>query len=95
MALVKKTKQPGETIDYPVDFGEWLEVRPGYSIDTYTIEVDDPDLVVVTDLKVGNIITPFLSGGVDGTTYKVTVTATMTPTPLVKEYDFQVVVREL
>lgn len=95
MALVKKTKQPDEVIDYPVDFGEWLEVRPGYSIDSYTIEVDDDDLTVVTHLKTGNIITPFLGGGVSGTTYKITVTATMAPEPLIKEYDFQVKVAEL
>lgn len=94
MAIEKKFKQPNDVIDYPIDFSEWLAERPGYAIDTYTVTAD-AGISVVTHLRIGSIITVFLGGGTNGTTYKITVRATMTPTPLVKEFEFLVKVKEL
>lgn len=94
MAIEKHDKQPNDVIDYPISYDEWLAERPGYSIDTYAVAAD-AGIDVVTHIKVGNIITPFIGGGTNGTTYKVTVRATMTPTPLVKEFEFLVKVKEL
>ena len=94
MTIEKKSKQPNDVIDYPIDFGEWLAERPGYAIDTYTVSADT-GISVVTHLRIGSIITVFLGGGTNGTAYKVTVRATMTPTPLVKEFEFLVKVKEL
>lgn len=94
MALEKKTKQPNDVIDYPIDFSEWLAERPGYEIASYTVAVA-AGLTLVDDLVDGQVITVFLGGGTNGTTYKVTVRATMTPTPLIKEFEFLVKVKEL
>lgn len=94
MAIEKKSKQPNDVIDYPIDFSEWLAERPGYAINTYTVAAD-AGISVVTHLRIGSIITVFLGGGTNGTTYKITVRATMTPTPLVKEFEFLVKVKEL
>lgn len=94
MAIEKKAKQPNDVIDYPIDFSEWLAERPGYSIDTYTVTAD-AGITVVAHLRTGAIITVFLGGGTNGTTYKITVRATMTPTPLVKEFEFLVRIKEL
>ena len=94
MALEKKTKQPQDVIDYPVDYSEWLAERPGYEISSYTVTVES-GIDLVTHIRVGTIITVFLGGGTDGTTYKITVRATMTPSPLIKEFEFLVKVKEL
>jgi hypothetical protein len=94
MALEKKNKQPQDVIDYPIDYSEWLAERPGYEIDTYTVTVET-GINLVTHVCVGPVITVFLGGGTTGTTYKVTVRATMTPTPLIKEFEFLVRVKEL
>lgn len=94
MALEKKNKQPQDVIDYPVDFSEWLAERPGYEIDTYTVTVE-AGISLVTHIRIGAVITVFLGGGTSGTTYKVTVRATMAPTPLIKEFEFLVRVKEL
>lgn len=94
MALEKKFKQPQDVIDYPVDYSEWLAERPGYEIDTYTVTAET-GIDLVTHLRIGSIITMFLGGGTTGTTYKITVRATMTPTPLIKEFEFLVRVKEL
>ena len=40
MALEKKSKQPQDVIDYPVDYSEWLAERSGYAIDTYTVTAE-------------------------------------------------------
>jgi hypothetical protein len=94
MALEKKSKQPQDVIDYPIDYSEWLAERPGYEIDTYTVTAET-GIDLVTHLRIGPVITVFLGGGTTGTTYKVTVRATMTPTPLIKEFEFLVRVKEL
>lgn len=93
MAIEKHDKQPNDVIDYPVSYAEWLAERPGYAIDTYTVEADT-GIDVITHIRIGSVITPFIGGGVNGSSYKVTVRATMTPTPLVKEFDFIVRVKE-
>ena len=94
MSLEKKSKQPQDVIDYPIDYSNWLAERPGYEIDTYTVTAET-GINVVTHIHVGSIITVFLGGGTTGATYKITVRATMTPTPLIKEFEFLVRVREL
>lgn len=93
MSLDKHYKQPKDVIDYPISFSEWLAERPGYSISTYVVEAD-PGIDVVTHIRFGDIITPFIGGGTSGQSYKVTVRATMTPSPLVKEFEFMVKVLE-
>lgn len=94
MGIESKTKQPNDVIDYPIDFNEWLAERPGYSIDTYTVEAE-AGIDVVTHIHVAGYVTVFLGGGVSGTSYKVTVRATMAPTPLIKEFEFKCKVKEI
>lgn len=94
MSIPTQDKQPNDVIDYPIDFSEWLAERPGYAINTYTVTADT-GINVVTHMRIGSIITVFLGGGTSGQKYKVTVRATMTPTPLVKEFEFYCRVKEL
>ena len=91
--LGRFTKQPGETIDYPVDFTDWMAGRTGDSITSYTV-VAEPGINIATHIRVGNVVTVVLAGGTDGTSYKITVKIT-TAFPLVKEAEFVVKVKEV
>lgn len=94
MALLGRfTKQPGETIDYPVDFTDWMAGRTGDSIASYTVAVA-AGITIATYVRVGNLITVVLSGGTDGVSYKTTVKIT-TAAGLVKEAEFIVKIKEV
>lgn len=93
MAILGRfTKQPGETIDYPVDFTDWFEGRTGDSIASHTVTVE-PGISIATHTRIGNVVTVVLAGGTTGTSYKTTVKIT-TAAGLVKEVEFVVKVKE-
>lgn len=86
-------KQPGETLDYDVDFSDWFVGRSSAPV-SFTVTVDDPGITVAGQSLSGFVVKVVLSGGVDGKTYKVTVRLTTSdPVPLVKEADFTVRVK--
>jgi hypothetical protein len=95
MAIIgRMTKQPLEVLDYDVDFSEWLPttdfiatasavVSPATSLAIGTVSVFDTTWVKV-----------WLSSGVTGTKYKITVTV-VTDDGRTKEAEFYVNVKEV
>jgi hypothetical protein len=78
-----KLKQPSEVLDYDVEYGDWLP--DGDALSTAGAATDSTDLVIDSTQV-------WISGGIDGAQYKVTVTAT-TNDGRVKEADFTIRVR--
>lgn len=101
MILGKFTKQPAETLDFDIDFSEFLS--DGDSL----VTVGDPpvpsplDVVVspvgltlgLTIVVGGSVIKQWVSGGTDGQKYKITLTATSNA-GRVKQVEFIVRVKE-
>lgn len=90
--LGKFTKQPGETLDYEVDFTEWFSNRIDEPA-SYTT-VLDPGITLVGSARVGGSVKLVIAGGVDSAQYKVTVRM-QTSEGLVKEADFLIKVKEV
>lgn len=101
MLLGKFYKQPAETLDYDIDFSEFLSDG-----DTLVTVGDPPapsplDVTVtptgltlgLTVVRDGTIIKQWVSGGVDGQKYKITLTATSNA-GRVKQVEFIVRVKE-
>ena len=103
MIIGRFTKQPAETLDYDIDFSEFL--GPGDTlVSTGNPPVPSPLSVVVSPtgltpvntfvIENGTTIKQWLSGGVDGVRYKVTLTATSN-NGRVKQVEFLVRVKEV
>lgn len=91
----KFTKQSAEVLDYDIDFSPWFSKR-SLTPDVLTVTVDDPALNIVASSRTGALVKIILSGGVNGTRYKVTVKLTSTSAPsLLKEEDFYVTIKDL
>lgn len=90
-ALGKFTQQLNEAIDYQIDFGPWIEDRSD-TIQSYVVVADAG--IATAHSRVNNVVTVIVSGGTDGTRYKVTVRVTTTG-GLVKEADFYVKIKEV
>jgi hypothetical protein len=89
-------KQPAEVLDFDVDFSSFLSAAGGDTllsavsvVDAATITIASTAVNVVT-----GVVKVWLSGGTDGTSYKVTVTATTTG-GRVKQHEFRVRVRDI
>jgi hypothetical protein len=92
--LGKFTKQSGETLDYYVDFTDWFSNRSDAPA-SHTATAD-AGITVTTSSLSGNKVKVVLSGGTNGTKYKVTVKLTTNSTPaIVKEADFLVTVKDV
>lgn len=92
--LGRFTKQSGETLDYIVDYSDWFldRVDAPASV-TATVETG---MTVVASSISGETVKVVLSGGTDGTRYKCTVLLTTdAATPIIKEVDFMVTVRDV
>jgi hypothetical protein len=92
MATTKFTKQPGEVLDYDVDFRTWLQGRSDTAA-SYEV-VTEPGVTLVADTMVNAVVKLILSAGTHGEKYKVTVRMT-TAAGLVKEADFLLVIKEV
>jgi hypothetical protein len=89
-------KQPADQLDYDLDFSEWLT---GSDTITGAVAVsdapdEDDELVVESVSITDQQVKVWLSGGITGSTYKVTATIT-TSEGRVKELDFKIRVRNL
>lgn len=101
MNLGRFLKQPAETLDYDIDFTEFL--ADGDSLVTAgDPPVPSPKDVVVSPSGLtlgptvvigGKKIKQWLSGGTDGVTYKITITATSNA-GRVKQVEFTVRVKD-
>lgn len=81
MALSWPAKDPEEVLDFPVDFTKWITAPAQLDTGLCVIESkigDDTSNPLLIDLVVelNDIVTVWLSGGVDGVKYVFKVTAT-------------------
>lgn len=89
-------KQPADQLDYDVDFSKWLpsgDTVTSAIASASTIDGDTAPLVVDSVSVTDTVVKAWISGGLDGNTYKVTVTAT-TAAGRVKEEEFKIRVKE-
>lgn len=97
MALAKYVQSTSEVKRYQLDYTDWLDAGEQVAGTVFLpLPVTVPPLVVtnVMVLPSGLGVQYYISGGVDGTTYNISVTTTTTIGPQVKEDDVVVVIRE-
>lgn len=79
MILDRKEKQPIEIKDYPINYADWLDeagdVLSDASASVECLTGDDASLVVSNVTLSPTAVSVWLSGGLDGQRYKVSVTA--------------------
>lgn len=90
--LEKFTKQPAETQDYDIDYTDYLKSMSDTPL-SFTVSAD-AGITVVASMLVGKVVKVYLSGGVDGTSYKVTALLT-TAGGRVKEGEILIKVKEV
>jgi hypothetical protein len=102
MIIGKFNKQPAETLDYDIDFSEFL--ADGDTLVTtgnppvpspLSVTIDNAGMTLGPTVVIGGgkIIKQWLSGGTDGVRYKITVTATSNA-GRVKQIEFVVRVKD-
>ena len=87
-------KQPGDQLDYDIDFSDWFPDDD--SITGVTAESDVPDDLTIVSASVassGLTVKIWVAGGVNGETYKITATVS-TAGGRIKELEFKIRVRE-
>lgn len=85
-------KQPADHLDYDVDYGRWLPDGDAVTMAEIAVEPAG-DLVIESVQITDRIVKVWVSGGEDGATYKITVTAS-TSWGRIKETEFRIRVRE-
>lgn len=91
------TKQPADSVDYDIDYSQWLTETDGLSEDNepeVTVTPDDLTVESVTRDYDNHRVKVWLSGGTDGERYKVEVT-THTAEGRIREDEFFLIVREV
>lgn len=76
MTLARFIKQPADMQDYDIDFSEWLAGFADTGI-SHVVEVE-AGITLVANSLVAGVVKVWLSGGSDGSIYKVTATLTTT-----------------
>jgi hypothetical protein len=85
-------KQPADTLDYDLDYLEWL--TPGDSVINAEVVVEPAtDLAVDAVFISSPIVKLWLSGGLSGTSYKLTITIT-TDNGRIKQDEFKLKVKD-
>lgn len=104
MALSTFTQQPNDVLDYDIDFRDadepWLSTEDSLydqdSIHPPTATVFPSGLTVAAPLVVGgDTLKIWVSGGVSGTSYKVTLLARTTPGERVKEVELRFRIKDM
>jgi len=90
MSIPKYTKQPGDKLDYDIDFNEWLSSSD--SLDSVDVTADT-GITIVNSTIVGSVVKVWISGGTDGEIYKITVKV-ITVEGRIKEQEFKIKVKE-
>ena len=92
------TKQPGDILDYDVDYSAWLIEGDAVSASTVLIELlagQSPGTLAVSGKNnLTSRVKLWLTGGANGDSYKVTVTMTSTE-GRVKQDEFTMKVKEV
>jgi len=89
--LARFTKQPVEIQDYDVDFTDYLTALADTAV-SHVVAVETGLTLMASNLSAG-VVKVFVSGGVDGTQYKVSATIT-TAGGRVKQGDIMIRVKE-
>ena len=89
--LGAKRKQPGDNLDYDIDFTDWLV--DGDSLVTASAAADDNSITIGTVQVIPPLVKVWISGGTAGKSYTVTVTVT-TADGRVKTVNFNLRVAE-
>jgi len=77
MAILKKwIKQPSEVQDYDISFAAWLAALLDTAV-SFTVTVES-GITLASSVLADGVVKVWLSGGTNGTKYKVTVTITTT-----------------
>lgn len=92
MNLGSFNKQPAETLDYDIDYSDWL--TPGDNLQHADVVVEPAGVVVDSVFINEPRVKIWLSGGTHGTTCKVTVTLT-TADGRVKQDEFKLRVKDI
>lgn len=92
MNLGNFSKQPVEVKDYDIDYSEWL--TPGDNVKSAEVTVAPTGLTIESTFINDPRVKIWLSGGADGTQYKLTVTTT-TADGRVKQDEFKVKVKDV
>lgn len=93
MSIPIKYKQPADVEDFDVDYSNYLP--EGDSITTVELSIDILGELVLPAYQIQSpIVKVWTSGGMDGGSYKVTVTAS-TAQGRVKQQEFNVRVKEI
>lgn len=90
----KKYKQPGETLDYDIDCTDWLGEGDYVTAASSVVAPVGLTIISTTVFMTGTRVKVLLSGGTNGTKYKVTTTIT-THDGLIKEKEFYMQIKEL
>jgi hypothetical protein len=94
MTVPKRTKQPAETIDYPVSFARWARGRTDAAASFEVVM--PPGITLASSSLDGWVVWLVISGGTAGQSYKITVRLTTDASPaIVKETEFVLQVREV
>lgn len=91
--MEKQEKQPGETLDYDWNGDDWLAEDDFIVSATSTVSPSGLTIVSTNVFMSGTRVKVLVSGGTHLTKYKVTTTMT-TDNGLVKEKEFQLLVKE-
>lgn len=86
-------KQPGDQLDYDLDFSDWITASDTITGAVATSSVP-AELNIVSVVVASPMVKVWVSGGVSGATYKVTATIT-TAEGRIKELEFKIRVRDL
>lgn len=86
-------KQPADVLDFDADYTDFLSSSGSDTLQSATV-VADTGITVASFSVAAKVVKVWLSGGVTGTTYKITVTA-VTVGGRTKEHEFKVKVKEL
>jgi hypothetical protein len=90
--LAIKIKRPGDSLDYDIDYTDWI--TDSDTITSVTTAVVESGELSVDSVQISSpVVKVWLSGGVDGTSYHVEVTA-VTSGGRVKEECFKIRVRD-
>lgn len=85
-------KQPVEVLDYDVDYTDWLTA--GDNVQSATVEVAPTGLTIDSIFINDPRVKVWVSGGLSGTTYKLTVTTT-TADGRLKQDEFKIKVKDI